>query len=31
MDDLESWFSDFKFDIGSIVKQGPDGWIKGCI
>ena len=31
MDDLESWVSDFKFDIGSMVKEGPDGWIKGCI
>ena len=28
LDDLESWFAGFGFDIGSMVKEGRDGWIE---
>ena len=31
LDDLDSWFSGFGFEIGCMEKEGPDGWIKAYI
>lgn len=31
LDDLASWFSDFGLAIGSMEKEGPDGWIQACV
>jgi hypothetical protein len=31
LDDIVSWFSDFGFEIGSMIKEGPDGWIKAYV
>jgi hypothetical protein len=31
LDDLESWISDSGIKLESMVKAGPDGWIKACV
>lgn len=31
LDDLASWFSDFGLAVGSMEKEGPDGWIKAYV